>query len=126
MSHNDFLRKCSENKVIPLSYQVFLEPRIGNHDENFLKGYHDTLSGFSSQVMVYTAKYCKENITDCETQQENDKRLLSISSPKELIKKILGVNQAKCDKTLKDIKEQKFIRLKYHSNSSRPRQTMFR
>ena len=55
-SHDDFLRKCIENKVIPLSYQVFSEPRIGNHDENFLKAYHDSLSGFSNQVMKYTAK----------------------------------------------------------------------
>ena len=54
--------KSSENKVIPLSYQIFLQSSIGNHDEYFLKGYHDMLAGFSSQVMEYTAKYCKEKI----------------------------------------------------------------
>ena len=55
-SHDEFLRKCIENKVTPLSYKVFLEPSISNHDENFLKGYHDMLEGFSRQVMEYTAK----------------------------------------------------------------------
>ena len=48
------------------------------------------------------------------------------STPKEVfteIKKTLAVNQAKRVKTLKDIKERKFILLKYHSNSSTPRPT---
>ena len=45
-SHDEFLKKCIENKVTPLSYKVFLEPSIGNHDENFLKGYHDMLFFF--------------------------------------------------------------------------------
>ena len=125
-SHDEFLRKCIENKVTPLSYKVFLEPSIGNHDENFLKGYHDMLEGFSRQVMEYTAKYCKEKITDFETQQQNDTRSLSICTPKEVfteIKKTLAVNQTKRVKTLKDIKERKFIRLKYHSNSTMPTTT---
>ena len=91
--------------MTPLSYKVFLEQSIGNHDENFLKGYHDMLEGFSHQVMEYTAKYCKEKIT--EMQQQNDTRSLSISTPKKVfteIKKTLAVNQTKRVKTLKDIK----------------------
>ena len=75
-------------------------------------------------IYIYTAKYCKEKITDFETQQQNDTRSLSISTPKEVfteIKKTLAVNQTKCIKTLKDIKERKLIRLKYHSNSTMPR-----
>ena len=50
-SHDEFLRKCIENNVTPLSYKVFLEPSIGNHDDNFLKGHHDMLECFSRQVM---------------------------------------------------------------------------
>lgn len=123
-SHDEFLRKCIDHKVIPLSYQVFLEPSIGNHDEIFLKGYHEMLAGFSNQVMEYTANYCKEKITVFETQQQKDTRLLSAGNSTEVfteIKKALATNQAKRVKTLKDIKERKFIRLKYHTNSSTPR-----
>ena len=38
-SHDEFLRKCVTSKVTPISYQINLEPSVGNHDEAFIKGY---------------------------------------------------------------------------------------
>ena len=117
-SHNEFLRKCITNNVIPISYKVGLEPSIGNHDENFLKGYFDMLESFSKQVMNYTADYCISKITDFEVQQDASEKELFESTSNEVfveLKKTLNTNKDKRKKALKEIKERKFIRLKYHA-----------
>ena len=117
-SHNEFLRKCITNNVIPISYKVGLEPSIGNHDENFLKGYFDMLESFSKQVMNYTADYCISKITDFEVQQDASEKELFESTSNEVfveLKKTLNTNKDKRKKALKEIKERKFIRLKYQA-----------
>ena len=123
-SHEGFLKRCIENKVFPNSYQIILEPSIGNHDEKFLKGYHDMLQDFSIQVMKYTADYCAEKIGDFDQQHVTSyQSLVNTTSNDELteIKKTLAINQAKRTKTLQDTKERKFIRLRYHANSGTAR-----
>ena len=125
-SHDEFLRKCVTNKVTPISYQINLEPSIGNHDEAFLKGYYDMLEGFSRDVMKYTAEYCQERIKVFEAEQETATKALSENNTGEVfteIKKTLLTNQEKRKRALKEVKERKFIRLKYHSKTSAPRQT---
>ena len=119
-SHDGFLTKCLENIVIPTSYQVFLEPSIGNHDETFLKGYHELLTNFSTQVMKYTADYVKQKVADFEKQHETEMKTMCDSTPKEEfieIKKALATNRQKRTKALREIKERKFIRLKYRAKT---------
>ena len=60
-----------------MSYQVFLEPSIGNHDETFLKGYHEMLEDFSSEVMKYTADNCKDKIAEFKTHHEASTKSLA-------------------------------------------------
>ena len=106
-------------------YNPDIEPSIGNHNEAFLKGYYDLLDSFLSEVMKYTADYCKERINVFEAQQEIATKSLSENNLGEVfteIKKTLMTNQAKRKKTLKEVKEWKFIRLKYYSKSSETRQ----
>ena len=119
-SHDGFLTKCLENIVITLSYQVFLEPSIGNHEETFLKGYHEMLASFSTQVMRYTADYVKQKVADFEKQHETEMKTMCDSTPKEEfidIKKALATNRQKRTKALREIKERKFIRLKYRAKT---------
>ena len=125
-SHDEFLRKCVTNKVTPISYQINLEPSIGNHDEAFLKGCYDMLEGFSRDVMKYTAEYFQERIKVFEAVHETATKALSENNTGEVfteIKKTLLTNQEKRKRALKEVKERKFIRLKYHSKTSAPRQT---
>ena len=49
-SHNEFLRKCITNNVIPISYKVGLEPSIGNHDENSLRDILICLKAFQNKL----------------------------------------------------------------------------
>ena len=84
------------------------------------------LEGFSRNVMKYTAEYCQERIKVFEAEQETATKALSENNTGEVfteIKKTLLTNQEKRKRALKEVKERKFIRLKYHSKTSAPRQT---
>ena len=84
-------------------------------DETFLKGYHEMLASFSTQVMRYTADYVKQKVADFEKQHETEMETMCDSTPKEEfieIKNALATNRRKRTKALREIKERKFIRLK--------------
>ena len=70
------------------SYQINLEPSIGNHDEAFLKGYYDMLEGFSRDVMEYTAEYCQERIKVFEAEHETATKALSENNTGEVFTEI--------------------------------------
>lgn len=117
-SHNQFIRKCMTGNVIPKSYQVTVEPSIGNHDDEFLKGYYDLCDNFAKQLMTYTADYCAKKTTEfeaqCATSTEELKAMTTTATFTEL-KKTFEVNRDKRRKALQEIKDKKFIRLKYRS-----------
>ena len=117
-SHNEFLRRCIATQIIPLSYKVTVEPSIGNHDEAFLKGYYDILDGCSKQLMTYTADYCVKKQTEFKAQEQTSREELKASTtPQDFaeLQKTFDINQKKREKALQDIKEKKYIRLKYKS-----------
>ena len=124
-SHNKFIRRCLTDNIIPISYKVTVEPSIGNHDEDFLKGYYDMMDGFSKKLMEYTANYCERKISDFDkeklTSEEDLKSLISEETYAELTK-ALGTNQDKRKKALQEVKDKKFIRLKYRSQQQNQRQ----
>ena len=94
-SHNKFMRRCLTDNIIPISYKVTVEPSIGNHDEDFLKGYYDMMDGFSKNLMEYTANYCERKISDFDkeklTSEEELKSMISEETYAELTK-ALGTN----------------------------------
>ena len=102
--------QCVTNKVTPISYQINLEPSIGNHDEAFLKIYYNMLEGFSRDAMKYTAEYCQERIEVFEAEQETATKAPSENNTGEVFTEI--------KRTLKELNERKFIQLKYHSKTS--------
>ena len=123
-SHNEFLKRCVTNKVIPFSYKLTVEPLIGNHNDNFLKGYYDLLDNFSSQLMNYTADYCAKKQTEFEQQKKSSEDELKGTLNHETfneLQKTFEINQKKRQKTLQETKDKKFIRLKYCTqNQTRP------
>ena len=115
-SHEAFIRKCMEGNIIPNSYKIILEPSIRNHDDTFLKGYYELLDNFAKQLMEYTADYCIMKISDFETQKEKSEQDLKNTTPDETfmeLQKTLEVNHGKRVKALKEVKDKKYIRLKY-------------
>ena len=125
-SHNEFLRRCIGGAVTPISYKIELEPSIGNHDDTFLKGYYDLLDNFSKQVMKYTADYCLQQISDFEAQKTLSEQELESTTTSEtlgILKKAFEVNHNKRIKTLREVKDKKFIRLKYRNQQQIRRPT---
>ena len=117
-SHTYFLKKCVTENVIPNSYKVIIEPSIGNHDEKFLKGYFDLLEQFSKTLMKYTSDYCEEKLTEFNQQKLESVNELQESTQPDVyscLSKTLSVNSEKRKRTLTEIKNKKFIRLKYQS-----------
>ena len=78
------------------------------------------LASSSTQVMRYTADYVKQEVADFEKQHETEMKTMCDSTPKEEfieIKKALATNRQKQTKALREIKERKFIRLKYRAKT---------
>ena len=100
-----------------------MEPSIGNHDDNFLKGYYDILDNCSAQLMNYTADYCTKKQTEFEQQkQTSDDKLKETSTPEAYteLQKTFEFNQKRRQKSIQETKEKKFIRIKYRTqNQSR-------
>ena len=65
-SHEAFLKRCLENNIIPNGLKCFVEPSIGNRDEEFLNEWHGILNECSKKLMNLTIDYSgktKENTT---------------------------------------------------------------
>ena len=42
-SHKEFLSRCITDGLVPKGLELMLEPKIGNHDQNFLDNWHSKL-----------------------------------------------------------------------------------
>ena len=127
-SHDQFLRKCIVNKIIPMSYKITVEPSIGNHDDEFLKGYYELLEGFSNTLMQYTADYCTKKREEFEGQQRTSEEGLKSTTNAETfaeLQKTFDVNRKKRQKALQEIKDKKFFRLKYRTQHQQTREQFY-
>ena len=125
-SHNEFITRCISNNVIPNSYKVLLEPSIGNHDDTFLKGYYELMSNCSIQLMKYTAEYCTRKASEFNEQQitaDNNLKTTTTTETYTELKKTILINHEKRKKNLKEIKDKKFIRLKYKTTQTQNQPT---
>ena len=120
-SHEIFIRKCIANDITPNAYKIEMEPSIGNHDDEFLKGYYKVINSCSTQLMNYTADYCAKKITEFESQKKTSDDALKAMSEATVyadLQKTFSVNQKKRQKALQEVKDKKFIRLKYKRRQS--------
>ena len=67
-SHEQFLKKCLANNLVPNGLKVYVEPSIGNRNEEFLKLWHSKLDEFSKTLTGIVIKFCETEIT--ETKKE--------------------------------------------------------
>ena len=65
-SHREFLLKCIDEKIIPNSFIIRLEPSIGNHDEEYMKELYEDIEEFQLKRMTKTAKFCEKTIQEAE------------------------------------------------------------
>jgi hypothetical protein len=115
-SHVVFLRKCLENNVIPNGLRAYVEPSIGNRDDDFLGEWHGILFECSKKLTNHSIDFSLKTIesTKIEMAAVSEQLKALVSEP--AYKKIQDSLQKNDDTRNKDLtnrKNRKFYRLKY-------------
>ena len=115
-SHVAFLKRCVDSDIIPNGLKCYVEPSIGNRDEEFLNEWHAILNECSKKLMNLTIEYSektKENTTtQIKTLTDELKDMVSDSTYKNIASS-LKKNEESRTKDLVQRKNRKFYRLKY-------------
>ena len=67
-SHVTFLRKCLENDVIPNGLRTYVEPSIGNRDDEFLGVWHGILFDCSKKLINHSIDFSVKVIETTKTE----------------------------------------------------------
>ena len=123
-SHEAFLDKCLTNNLIPNGLKVYVEPSIGNRDEQFLAQWHTRLDEFSRTLTSDVIAFCGTELT--KTKDEiaavnlKLKELTTASGAGSEFKDItnaIAANQRSRVNELTQRKNRKFYNLKYKNNN---------
>ena len=122
-SHVAFLTKCIDNNVTPNGLRVYVEPSIGNRDDEFLQSWHDDLDEFSKKLTRKVIEYSEKTVekTKLEISETSEKLKALISEPAFTeIKKALTKNDNTRNNELTSRKNRKFYKLKYGERDREP------
>jgi hypothetical protein len=122
-SHVAFLMKCIDNNVTPDGLRVYVEPSIGNRDDEFLQSWHDDLNEFSKKLTRRVIEFSEKTVakTRLEISETTEKLKALISEPAFTeIKKALTRNDNTRNNELTSRKNRKFYKLKYGERDREP------
>ena len=120
-SHEAFLNKCLSNNLIPNGLKVYVEPSIGNRDEEFLSQWHSRLDEFSRTLTAEVVQYCEKEITKTKSEIETvSNKLKDLVPVPEFsnINKAITANETSRVNELTQRKNRKFYKLKYRHNNT--------
>ena len=123
-SHEAFLNKCLTNNLIPNGLKVYVEPSIGNRDDEFLSQWHARLDEFSRTLTSDVAEYCVKEIAKTKEEIETISNKLKdlIPAPEfSNISKAITTNETTRVNELTQRKNRKFYKLKYKHNNNEGR-----
>ena len=126
-SHEAFLNKCLTNNLIPNGLKVYVEPSIGNRDEEFLAQWHSRLDEFSRTLTADVVQYCEKEITKTKSEIEvvSNKLKEMIPVPEfSNISRAITANETTRVNELSQRKNRKFYQLKYRHNNNDVRPMM--
>jgi hypothetical protein len=115
-SHVAFLKKCLDSNVTPNGLRVYVEPSIGNRDDEFLQSWHEHLNEFSRTLTRSVIEYSEKTVenTKKEIAEATEKLKSLVSTPAFTeIKNALTRNDNTRNNELTSRKNRKFYRLKY-------------
>ncbi len=121
-SHEAFLKKCLSNNLAPNGLRVYVEPSIGNRDDEFLTLWHSRLDEFSKTLTTDVIVYCENEIKNIKAEiADIDKKLKDLITPPEYsdISKAISANEQTRVNELVQRKNRKFYRLKYNNEDRR-------
>ena len=116
-SHKEFLEKCKAANQIPDGLRLTLEPSIGNHDDEFLKKWYETLDECSLIFINMVTDFCDKTITSLVQEKSQTKDVLNKSLINEEYNEMISIidaNEKETKQVLHQRKTKKFNYLKYH------------
>ena len=75
-SHKSFLNQCIREKLIPKGLEVYIEPTIGNHDQEFLDNWNQLFKDFSLVLMKNIVSFCDQTLTATTTEVKTTEQTL--------------------------------------------------
>lgn len=57
-SHQEYIRICLRDQLVPTNFRIDLEPSIGYHNDAFLASWYRKLQEFSRKLMQDTIQFC--------------------------------------------------------------------
>ena len=114
-----FLTKCIDQKVVPKGLTLFLEPMIGNHDQEFLDNWYGKLKSFSFSMIQDIVKFCDKTLTDVKSNikcSENTLKRFMEQEEFNEINKTIKINEEATKKVLERRKFNKLNHLKYNQS----------
>ena len=118
-SYKDFLSRCIQEKLVPKSLELNLEPTIGNYDQEFIDNWYSNLKDFSfilvKQIVTYSKKTKKKTQTRISEIKATLKQQLKKDDYAEILN-ITEVNETVKKQILHQRKFKKFNTLNYKPN----------
>ena len=75
VSHENYLKKCLDNNLVPNGLRVFVEPSIGNRNDDFLAKWHAKLEDFSKTLTNMVVDFCGTEVANTNIEiSETTKR----------------------------------------------------
>ena len=115
-SYKDFLSRCIQEKLVPKSLELNLEPTIGNYDQEFINNWYSSLKDFSLILVKQIATYSKKTKKKTQTRISEIKATLKQQLKKDDYAEILNiikVNETVKKQILHQRKFKKFNTFKY-------------
>ena len=119
LSHESFLKKCLDNNVVPNGLRVFVEPSIGNRNEQFLNEWHELLEGFSRTLTTKVIEFCNAEVQSTETEftaTASQLQTITTASEFDRVLATVAINEKSRVNDLISRKNRKFYRLKHNNN----------
>jgi len=115
-SHQWYFTKCLEEDQIPNGLKIFVEPTIGNHDEEFVRAWYDIQSRCSRQLADLTKTFCDRVVIETTKEVMDVALNLQRKLPHDkymVIKQEIDQRDELTKKQLSLKKTRKFHELKY-------------
>ena len=115
-SHNAFLKQCLNDKVIPFNFKFTVDPSIGNHNETFLKDWHNVIKTCQENLVKLTIEYTEITIAETEstiTQLDNILKANASNQVYTKAKQIVDATSTKTKAVLNIRKRKKLNFIKY-------------
>ena len=105
--------KCYPDKIIPRGLSIYVEPSIGNQDEEFLETWHEKLRSFSLTLMSQVITFCDQTINKVNEEIQKIKAELHAKLDRNKREEIISTLEQNDELNRKHLQQRKTNKLNY-------------